>query len=74
MPLNIADAENGILEAQAQIKTWSAEFIAEWFKPLRDTIVAVMWSTLTPEQHLVLQQRSPEAYEQVKQMMELKRR
>jgi len=72
MPLNISDAENGMLEAQAKVKEWGAEFLDNWFAPLRETMISIMWQSLTPEQHAVLQAKVPEAYQQLKETMERK--
>ena len=73
MPLNIADAESAALEATAKVKEWGDEFMAAWFSPLRETMIAMLWETLTPEQHSVLQARVPEAYQQLKDQIEKKK-
>jgi hypothetical protein len=70
MPLDISDAEDATLEAAARVKVWSKEFLANWFKPLTDTMLAALWVSLTPEQHQVMQAQNPEGYNQLKLLVE----
>ena len=71
-PLDISDAEDAMLEAQARVKSWIQEFLANWFKPLQETMLGTLWASLTPEQHAVLQAQNPEGYEQFKLLVEKK--
>lgn len=67
--LDISDAEDAYLSGHAEFMEWHAEFMAQWFKPLGDTLLRALWDSLTPEQHAALEAMSPEAHAVFEQMV-----
>jgi hypothetical protein len=69
MTLNIATAEDAWLDGKAFVKEWQAEFDREWFEPMANTMMQLLWAKMPPEQHLALQQANPEMYARITQML-----
>lgn len=49
MPLNIADAEDAYLGAQAQFDEFIEEFESQWYEPLGEALIAALMQSIPPE-------------------------
>ena len=67
MPLNVADAENAYLKANAMFKKWQARFLADWYEPQRNTVLLIMWNRIPPEVKAEMKRAKPEEYRQAEE-------
>ena len=67
-PMTIADAEDAYLEGSAFFEEWKAEDEREWFKPIGDTMIAVLFEQMTPEMHAEMRAIDPDSYDIMAQL------
>lgn len=61
--MNIANAEDAYLSGSADFQEWQDQFMAEWFRPLTNTMIALLMASITPEVQEQLRAMSPEAFD-----------
>lgn len=49
MTITIRDVEDGFVDAQADIETWKQEFLAEFYRPAMEGMIAGLVLSLPPE-------------------------
>jgi hypothetical protein len=67
--LDISDAESAWMEG-ADFEEWKAEFESEWNKPQSEMKIILMWEKMTPAMHDYYKKNTPEAYADIKQLVE----
>lgn len=65
--LDVMDAMDSILSAQAEVEEWKTEFMEEWNMPILKQQMKMQWASMTPEQKDNLKKMSPEMFKQVEQ-------
>jgi hypothetical protein len=66
--MTIADAEDAYLEGSAFFEEWKKDDEAEWFKPIGDTMIAMLFEQMTPEMHAEMRAIDPESYDIMAQL------
>jgi hypothetical protein len=68
--MNIADAEDAWLEGSIDFEECQEEFEREWWQPVGETVLQMLWQNIPDEVHAELARRVPDAHEQMRQMLE----
>ena len=68
--LNIHDAEDAFLEAQAEFDEFMEEFEEEWFAPLAETQFAMLMAATGEEKRQALRERFPGVMGKLEGMIE----
>jgi hypothetical protein len=63
--MDYSQFESAYLEGLTQFERWRDAFEREFIAPLGDEMMSALMRSLTPEQHIMLQQSNPAAHEQV---------
>ena len=67
--LNISHAEDAYLSGRAEFEEWLQKFQALWYAPIGELLFKMVWESLSPDEHQALRQITPQAHDQLEQMI-----
>lgn len=60
---DIRSAESSVNKAQATLEQWAERWQAKFFAPIAEDMLRQLMLKMSPEQHMILRQQDPAAYD-----------